>query len=598
VRVLHGAIQVGIDTGDVLRGGLRRRFIELQPMFAGGADRKLGKVLVMTRGTVLLPAFLRCLEQRQALFRRCAYLIGRGGRRRQQHGGDQDQECRTHSRNRIIDANLASVPINHVDLHAAARQEMAADGFHPEFSNEERAQVAKLKASAPNLQGGDQTVRDMRALLWSSIDNDTSRDLDQIEVAERLPNSAIRILIGIADVDALVPKGTPVDLHAQSETTTVYTGIENFSMLPEELSTDLTSLNENADRLAVVVEVVLASDASIQSSAVYRALVRNKAQLAYSSVGPWLEGKTPAPPKVVANADLQIQLKMQDEAAQRMRAARYQMGALNIDSIETTPELLDGQVSGIHMALKNRASELIEDFMIGANGVTARMLADKHVSSIRRIVKTPERWNRIVELAATLGEHLPSEPDSGALNAFLLKRKAVDPVHSPDLSLAIVKLMGPGEYVVERPGDPVQGHFGLAVHDYTHSTAPNRRFADLVTQRLVKAVLTGSPAPYTDEELDAIAKNCTLKEDAARKVERSMRKRIAAAALASRIGQTFRAVVTGVTPKGTFVRTLDPPAEGLVVHGQQGLDVGEQVQAKLVSTDPQRGFIDFSVSTR
>jgi VacB/RNase II family 3'-5' exoribonuclease len=365
-------------------------------------------------------------------------------------------------------------------------------------------------------------------------------------------------------------------------------------MLPEELSTGLTSLNENADRFAVVVEMVLGSDASIQSSSAYRALVRNNAQLAYSGVGPWLEGKASAPPKVAGSTGLQDQLKLQDEAAQRMRAARYKMGALNIDSIETTAELLNGHVSGIHVAQKNRATELIEDFMIGVNGVIARMLADE--PSIRRVVKTPERWDRIVELAAKLGEHLPGEPDSGALNKFLLKRKAVDPAHSPDLSLAIVKLMGPGEYVVERPGDPLQGHFGLAVHDYTHSTAPNRRFADLVTQRLVKAVLAGRPGPYTDAELETIAKNCTLKEDAARKVERAMRKRIAAVALSGRVGETFRAVVTGVTPKGTFVRTIDPPAEGLVVHGQQGLDVGEQVHAKLVSTDPQRGYLDFSVT--
>jgi len=471
---------------------------------------------------------------------------------------------------------------------------MAANGFHPEFSGEVRAQVAKLKASAPN-PNRDATVKDLRDLLWSSIDNDTSRDLDQIEVAERLPDGSLKILIGIADVDALVAKGTPIDLHAQSETTTVYTGIVNFSMLPEELSTGLTSLNENADRLAVVVEMVLASDASIQSSGAYRALVRNKAQLAYSSVGPWLEGKAPAPPKAAASTALQDQLKLQDEAAQRMRAARYKMGALNIDNVETTAELLNGQVSGIHVAQKNRASELIEDFMIGVNGVIARMLVD--VPSIRRVVKSPERWDRIVELAAKLGEHLPGEPDSGALNAFLLKRKAVDPVHSPDLSLAIVKLMGPGEYIVERPGDPLQGHFGLAVHDYTHSTAPNRRFADLVTQRLVKAVLAGGPVPYSDAEQEAIAKNCTSREDAARKVERAMRKRIAAVALSGRVGETFRAVVTGVTPKGTFVRTIDPPAEGLVVHGQQGLDVGEQVHARLVSTDPQRGYLDFAVST-
>src|SRR6266853_3613290 len=404
-----------------------------------------------------------------------------------------------------------------IDLKAMARQVMLAQGFEPDFPPATRQQLADISAHPPQLAPSDK-IRDLRDLLWSSVDNDTSRDLDQIEVAERLPNGSIRIRIGIADVDALVVKGTPIDLHAQSETTTVYTGIVNFSMLPEELSTGLTSLNENSDRLAAVVEIVLASDASIQSSDAYRALVRNKAQLAYNGVGGWLEGKASAPSKVAGSTALQDQLKLQDEAAQRMRTARYRMGALNIDSIETTAELLNGQVSGIHVAQKNRATELIEDFMVGANGVIARMLADKHVSSIRRVVKTPERWDRIVELAAKLGEHLPSEPDSAALNAFLLKRKAVDPVHSPDLSLAIVKLMGPGEYVVERPGDPLQGHFGLAVHDYTHSTAPNRRFADLVTQRLVKAVLASQPAPYSNSELESIAKNCTLKEDAARKV--------------------------------------------------------------------------------
>jgi exoribonuclease-2 len=482
--------------------------------------------------------------------------------------------------------------MNQVNLQAAARQELLENGFHPDFPPDVRVQVTRIQASPPDMKGGA-NVRDLRGLLWSSIDNDTSRDLDQIEVAESLPGGATRIMIGIADVDAYVAKGSPIDLYAESEGTTLYTGVENFSMLPEELSTNLTSLLEGVDRLCVVIEIVIGSDAVVQSGQAYPALVRNRAQLAYSGVGPWLEGTAQPPAKVGASADLQGQLKLQDEAAQRMRAARYRAGALNIDSIETTPVLSNGQVTGIQAARKNRASELIEDFMVAANGVIARMLSDKHVSSIRRVVKTPERWDRIVALAAGLDERLPAEPDSGALNAFLLKRKAVDPVHSPDLSLAVVKLMGPGEYVVDRPGEPEQGHFGLAVHDYTHSTAPNRRYADLVTQRLVKAVLANQAGPYTDSELDAIAKNCTLKEDAARKVERAMRKRIAAVALSGRIGETFRGVVTGVTPKGTFVRTLDPPADGLVVEGAHGLDVGEQVRVKLLRTDAQRGFIDF-----
>jgi exoribonuclease-2 len=482
--------------------------------------------------------------------------------------------------------------MNQVNLQAAARQELIEQGFHPDFPPEVRAQAAQLQTKPPDLNSSP-NVRDLRSLLWSSIDNDTSRDLDQIEVAERLPDGTTRVLIGIADVDAYVAKGSPIDQYAASEGTTLYTGVHNFSMLPEELSTNLTSLLEDVDRLCVVIEMVVGADASVQSGQAYPALVRNCAQLAYSGVGPWLEGTAPPPAKVAASADLQAQLKLQDEIAQKMREARYRMGALNIDSIETTPVLSNGQITGIQAARKNRASELIEDFMVGANGVIARMLSEKHVSSIRRVVKTPERWDRIVALAATLGEKLPAEPDSGALNAFLLKRKAVDPVHSPDLSLAVVKLMGPGEYVVDHPGDAEQGHFGLAVHDYTHSTAPNRRYADLVTQRLVKAALANQPGPYSDGELEGIAKNCTLKEDAARKVERAMRKRIAAVALSGRIGETFRAVVTGVTPKGTFVRTLDPPADGLVVQGAQGLDVGDQVRVKLLRTDAARGFIDF-----
>jgi exoribonuclease-2 len=477
--------------------------------------------------------------------------------------------------------------MNHENLQAAAHEEMLANGFHPDFPPQTQAQIASIRAATPVAPGP--AVKDLRNLLWSSIDNDSSRDLDQIEYAERQPDGNTRLLIGIADVDGSVPKGSAIDLHAAGECVSVYTGVETFPMLPEDLSTDLTSLNEDADRASVIIDISVTAEGIVQSGQAYRALVKNRAQLTYSHVGPWLEQKGEAPPKVAASADLQNQLKLQDDVAQRMRAARFKSGALAIDNIETTPSMVNGQVTGLQTMLKNRATELIEDFMIAANEVIARLLSSTGVASIRRVVKTPERWPRIVELAAALGEKLPEAPDSSALNNFLMKRKSVDPVHAPDLSLSVVKLMGPGEYVVERPGDPPIGHFGLAVHDYTHATAPNRRYADLVTQRLIKS---GSDA-YTADELDVIARNCTMREDAARKVERIMKKRIAAVALSNRIGEIFKGVVTGVTPKGTFVRIVSPPAEGRVVRGEQGLDVGDQVQVKLLETDVQRGFIDF-----
>jgi len=476
--------------------------------------------------------------------------------------------------------------MNHENLQAAAHEEILDHGFHPDFPQQTQTQIASIRAAKPVVPGP--AVKDLRNLLWSSIDNDSSRDLDQIEYAEKQPDGGTRVLVAIADVDGSVPKGSAIDLHASGECVSVYTGVATFPMLPEELSTDLTSLNEDADRPAIVIDISVSSQGIVQSGQSYRALVKNRAQLTYSGVGPWLEQKSGAPPKVAASAELQAQLKLQDEAAQRMRAARFKSGALSIDSIETTPTMVNGQVTGMELMLKNRATELIEDFMVAANEVIARLLSSSGAASIRRVVKTPERWPRIVELAATYGEKLPETPDSSALNNFLMKRKSVDPVHAPDLSLAIVKLMGPGEYIVERPGDPPQGHFGLAVHDYTHATAPNRRYADLVTQRLIK-----SGDSYTAAELDVIARNCTLREDMARKVERVMRKRIAAVALSNRIGQVFKGVVTGVTPKGTFVRIVDPPAEGRVVRGEQGLDVGDQVGVKLLDTNAQKGFIDF-----
>jgi VacB/RNase II family 3'-5' exoribonuclease len=473
------------------------------------------------------------------------------------------------------------------DLSAAARQEMLEHGFEPEFPPEVETQLAGI---APKPDDGG--LKNLTALLWSSIDNDDSRDLDQIEWAERAAGG-VRVLVAIADVDSLVPRSTPIDLHAARETTTVYAGIRTFPMLPEKLSTDLTSLSEGADRPAIVIEMLVAADGSIASSSAYPALVRNRAQLTYSAVGPWLEGTAAAPGKIAASGDLQAQLKLQDEAAQALRAARHRLGALTFDRAEAQPVITNGQVRDIEARLANRASQLIEDFMIGANEVMARRLRDAGVSSIRRVVKAPERWARIMELAEQYGDKLPPEPDAGALNAFLVRRKQADAVHYADVSLAVLKLMGPGEYVASRPGDTGQGHFGLAAQDYTHSTAPNRRFADLVTQRLLKALMAKAAPPYTDDDLDGIARNCTLKEDAARKVQRDMTKRIAAVALQHRVGQSFSAVVTGVTPKGVFVRIVDPPVEGRLMSGDHGVDVGDRLRVTLLGADPQRGFIDF-----
>jgi exoribonuclease-2 len=480
---------------------------------------------------------------------------------------------------------------SHIDLQAIAKEVMVNHGFEPDFPPEVQKQLQSLRQNPPPAAAAAD-VRDLRSLLWSSIDNDTSRDLDQIEVAERLPDGTVRIQIGIADVDAFVPKQSPIDDHAARETTTVYAGVRNFPMIPEELSTGQTSLLENQDRLGVVVEFVTDATGGIKSSDVYRALLRNKAQLQYNSLGAWLENKAAAPPKVAASSDLQAQLKLQDEVAQKLKEQRHQHGALSLQTDELSPLVVNDQVVDVVNQQKNRATELIEDFMVAANGVVARLL--ENVSSLRRIVRTPERWDRIVQLAAARRVNLPQQPDSKALNDFLLQQRAADPDHFADLSLAVIKLIGPGEYVLERAGEAAPGHFGLAVQDYTHSTAPNRRFPDVVTQRLIKAKLAGKSNPYSDGELSAIASNCTLKEDAAKKVEREMAKRLAAVALQHRIGEIFDAVVTGASEKGTFVRVLQPHVEGLLAQGQQGLDVGDRLRVKLIRTDVQRGFIDFA----
>jgi len=468
---------------------------------------------------------------------------------------------------------------------------MRQRGFQPDFPPAVEQQLIALHAHPPQVAAG-KNVRDLRNLLWSSIDNDTSRDLDQIEAADHLQNGTVKVMVGIADVDAWVPKLTAIDQHAARETTTVYAGVRNFPMLPEELSSGKTSLLENQDCLSVVVEFVVDDGGSVTSSNVYPALVRNKAQLQYNSLGAWLEGTASAPAKVAASADLQAQIRLQNDVAQKLKNRRFENGALSLQTTELQPLILDDQVVDMQKQEKNHATELIEDFMIAANGVVARML--EKVSSLRRIVKKPERWDRIVQLAAEHGEKLPPDPDSKALNDFLLKHKAAAPDRFADLSLAVVKLVGRGEYVLERPGEPVQGHFGLAVQDYTHSTAPNRRFADIVTQRLIKAMLGGKPNPYSDAELTAIAANCTEKENAAGKVERDMSKRLAALAMQNRIGTIFDAIITGVTEHGTFVRALQPHVEGLLTEGAKGLDVGDLLRVKLVRTDVQHGFIDFA----
>jgi len=441
-------------------------------------------------------------------------------------------------------------------------------------------------------------LRDLRSLLWSSIDNTESRDLDQIEFAEHLPNDAIRILVAIADVDGLVTKGSPVDLHAKENSTSVYTGVAVFPMLPEEFSTNLTSLNENADRAAIIIENVVEANGDVSRYDVYRGVVRNKAQLAYDDTGDWLEntsGGTVQPPqKVASTPGLAVQLRLQWEAARRLKKEREENGALDLETIEATPVTQGGRVVDLKLTHKSAARDLIEDFMIASNVAIAKWLEALGRSGIRRIVREPERWGRIVELAARYGDTLPAEPDSLALSKFLTKRRAADPLRFPDLSLTIVKLMGPGAYALDLPGKDPGGHFGLAAHDYSHATAPNRRYADMITQRLVKAALAKTPASYSNDELAEIAQHCTEREDAARKAERTMRKVGAALMLADRIGDRFDAIVTGVSSSGTYVRLLHPPAEGRVVHGEKGLDVGDRVQVKLVGTDPEKGWIDFS----
>ena len=476
------------------------------------------------------------------------------------------------------------------DLRAIAHQAMTDRGLEPDFPPDAIRQLNGIHGPAGERDAG---IRDLRDRLWCSIDNDASRDLDQLTVAESLTAGRVKVLVAVADVDALVKPATPIDRHAATNTTSVYTAARIFSMLPERLSTDLTSLNEDADRLAVVVEMVVAPDGSVEASEVYRALVHNHAKLAYRGVAAWLDGSGAVPERIAKTAGLDEQLRLQDRVAQVMRSVRYLHGALEFETIEPEAVLRDGRVVDLRLEGKNRAKELIEDFMIAANGVAAAFLEKRGAPTLQRVVRSPERWDRIRQVAEGFGDQLPPEPDSKALAAFLARRRAADPLRFPDLSLTVVKLMGAGEYAVRLPGQESAGHFGLAVHDYSHSTAPNRRFPDLITQRLLKAVLAGGAIPYSPAELISLATHCTEREDAARKVERQVRKSAAAQLLAGRIGETFDALVTGASEKGTWVRLLKPPVEGKMIGGQEGLDVGDQIRVQLVGLNVSRGFIDF-----
>ena len=477
------------------------------------------------------------------------------------------------------------------DLKRIAHRAMLDHGLLPDFSTDALAQASSITQPAV-----DPTIRDLRGLLWASIDNDDSQDLDQLSVAEPLPGGAVKILVAIADVDATVKIGSPIDDHARANTTSVYTAAQIFPMLPEKLSTNLTSLADGQERVSLVIEMTIDAGGMVTGSDIYRAQVRNRAKLAYNSVAAWLDGKAAAPAPVAAVPGMEQQIRIQDQVAQALKRLRREHGALTLETIEARAVFDRGTLTDLRADERNRAKDLIEDFMVAANGVTARFLEGKGFPSLRRILRTPERWNRIVALALESGERLPTRPDAMALNVFLAKRREVDPERFPDLSLCVVKLLGKGEYALKRPGQDTPGHFGLAVTDYTHSTAPNRRFPDLITHRLVKAALESAKLPYTLDELDSLARHCTEQQGNADKVERSVRKSAAALLLARRIGQRFDAIVTGASDKGTWVRIPDPVAEGRVIRGFEGLDVGDRVRVELVHTDAARGFIDFARS--
>ena len=479
-------------------------------------------------------------------------------------------------------------------LAGLATRAMLERGLRPTFSAEALAELSQIRP--PDVAAAlkaDPAIRDLRGGLWASVDNDDSRDLDQLSMAEALPTGQTRIWVAVADVDVLVPIGSALDEQAGHNTSTVYTPAMIFSMLPERLSTDLTSLNEGVDRLAMVVEMVIDAQGALQSAEVYRAAVCNRAKLAYNSLAAWLDGDGPLPAAASAVDGLDEVLQLQDRAGQRMSLSRRMHGALTLETVGGWAVFEDDILRAMEFDRKNRATQMVENFMIAANGATARFLASHKFASIRRVVLEPQRWDRIVELAGTYGVKLPGAPNSLALEEFLLKQKALDRLRFPDLSLTIVKLLGAGEYMAELPDDPIPDHFGLAARDYTHSTAPNRRYPDLITQRLLKAALAGQPTPYPLPELHALAEHCTQQEDDVNKVERQASKSAVALLLSARIGQRFEALVTGASPKGTWVRLLDIPVEGRLAADFSGLDVGDRVRVELTAVEIERGFIDF-----
>jgi len=487
-------------------------------------------------------------------------------------------------------ANHANGQGQRAFLQKIAKRAMEDRGFQTSFPDAAVQALNKTGEKPITVSG---VARDLRALAWCSIDNDDSEDLDQLSVAAILPDKTVKILVAVADVDFVVKKDSPWEDHARHNTTSVYTPAIIFPMLPEKLSTDLTSLKFGADRMAMVVEFIVQEDGSFRDPAIYPAAVNNKAKLAYNATGAWLEGKGPMPEAIKKVNGLEENLRRQDEAAQKLKNLRYKGGALNLETIQSKPIFEGDDIRDLEEDIPNLAKEIIQEFMICANSITAKFLTSKNFPSFRRVVRVPKRWDRIVDLAARSKYQLPANPDSAALDQFLRKAKAADPVGFPDLSLTVIKLLGSGEYVVRYPGKENPGHFGLALRDYTHSTAPNRRYPDLVTQRLLKAAIAASASPYKPEELDALAVQCTVMEDNAKKVERQVEKSAAALLLQSRVGQRFDSIVTGVSDKGTWVRIFHPPVEGKLVDGAGGLDVGDRVSVKLVSTDAYRGFIDF-----
>ena len=489
-----------------------------------------------------------------------------------------------------MNTQTADRPNHRSDLAQIARQAMIDRGLEPEFSPAVEQEMARITGPAHEVLPD---IRDLTSLLWCSIDNDDSRDLDQLSVSESLVNGQTKILVAIADVDALVKKGTAIDAHAHNNTTSVYTAARIFPMLPERLSTDLTSLNAGQERLAMVTDMLFNADGSVVSSTVYRALVLNRAKLAYDPVAAWLEGQNELPAAAGAVPGMDGQLHTQDAIAQKLRARRRGQGALEFETIQPNAVFDGDRVVDLNVQAHNRARQLIEELMIATNQATAQFLTARGFASLHRVVRSPERWQRIVDTAKDLGEVLPPTPDSKALEDFLVRRRQADPVRFPDLSLTIVKLMGAGEYVIDKPGSAGIGHFGLAVHDYAHSTAPNRRFPDLITSRLVKAALLGAPSPYSDVELFALATHCSQQEDDANKVERQVRKSVAALMLTSRIGERFDAIVTGASDKGVYVRVFAPPVEGRLMQGFEDCKVGRKLRVELVSVNVNRGFIDF-----